>query len=211
VKWLRAVLLLLAVATVSEHADLAAAPPVVLAGRWKLNRELSEFPKEVGFGFVSSGDDSSSGGRQGSSAGGGGRRGGGGGGSRGPGWFDSNAVRLSAEDANKIKELVEVAKNPSPVLAISQADTALTIVDSMDRTRVFHPTGKEETEQLDAGPIGSTSKWNGQQFVIQFTITPDRVFRYLYSRLPSGQLLVETRLEEGKNKADVIKRVYDLE
>src|ERR1700689_733147 len=186
VKWSRTVLLMLGVACGWDSVNLAAAPPVVLAGSWKLNREQSEFPKEVGFGFVSTGDDStSSGGRQ--SSGGGGRRGGGGGGARGPGWFDSKAVRLSAEDANKIKELVEDAKNPSEILKISQAETSLTIVDSRDHTRVFHPTGKEETEQLDAGPIGSTSKWNGLQLVIQFTITDDRVFRYLYSRFPGGQ------------------------
>jgi hypothetical protein len=214
------VLLLLGVACAWDPVNLSAAPPVVLAGRWKLNRGLSELPAEVGFGLASSGDDSTSGGRQSGGGGGGGgggrRRGGGGsgGGTRGgPGSFDSTSVRVSEEDASKIKELIADARNPSPVLAISQTETSVTITGSQDRARVFHPTGKEELEQLDAGPIGSTSRWNGQQLVIQFTITDRRVFRYLYSRLPSGQLLVETRLEEGRarEKADAIKRVYDLE
>jgi hypothetical protein len=216
VKWSRTVLLLLGVACGWDHVNLTAAPPVMLAGRWKLNRELSEFPAEVGFGFASSGDDSTSGGRQSSGGGGGGRRrggGGSGGGRGGPGSFDSKSVRVSEEDADKIKELIAEAKTPSPVLAISQTETSVTITDSQDRARVFHPTGKEEIEQLDAGPIGSTSKLNGQQLVIQFTITDSRIFRYVYSRLPSGQLLVETQLEEGRtrDKADVIKRVYDLD
>jgi hypothetical protein len=216
VKWSRTILLLLGVVCGWESVNISAAPPV-LAGRWKLNRELSELPAEVGFGFASSGDDSTSGGRQGGGGGGGGRRrggGGSGGGTRGgPGSFDSKSVRVSEEDANKITELIADAKNPSPVLSISQTETSVTITDSQDRARVFHPTGKEEIEQLGAGPIGSTSRWNGQQLVIQFTITDNRVFRYLYSRLPSGQLLVETRLEEGRarDKADAIKRVYDLE
>ncbi len=199
-KWSRTVLLLLGVACAWEHQSLSAAPPVMLAGRWKLNRELSEFPKEVGFGFVSSGDDSTSSGRQSSGGGGGGgrRRGGGGGGLGGPGSFDSKSVRVSEEDASKIKELIADAKNPSTVLAISQTETSVTITDSQDHARVFHPTGKEEIEQIAAGPVGSTSRWNGQQLVIQFTVTDSRIFRYLYSRLPSGQLLVETRLEEGR-------------
>jgi hypothetical protein len=217
VKWSRTVLLLLGVASGWDCAQLGAAPPVVLAGRWRLNRDLSEFPTEVGFGFVTSGDDSTTGGRQSSGGGGGGRRrggGGSGGSTRGsPGAFDSRSVRESEEDANKIKELIADARNPSSVLTISQAETAVTITDSKDRARVFHQTGKEEIEQLDAGPIGSTSRWNGQQLVIQFTITHDRIFRYLYSRLPGGQLLVETRLEDGRagNNANIIKRVYDAD
>jgi hypothetical protein len=213
VKWSQTFLLLLGVACAWEHQNLSAAPPVVLGGHWKLNRELSEFPAEVGFGFVSTGDDSTSRGRQSGGGGGGGGRRRGGGGSAGPGSFDSKSVRLSEEDANKIKELIADAKSPSTVLVISQTETSVTITDSQDHTRAFHPTGKEEIEQIDAGPIGSTSRWNGQQLVIQFTVTDNRIFRYLYSRLPSGQLLVETRLEEGRtrDKADGIKRVYDLE
>jgi hypothetical protein len=214
VKLSPSVLLLIVVVCIGwEHESLSAAPPVVLAGRWKLNRELSEFPAEVGFGFASSGDNSTSGGRQSGGGGGGRRRGGGGGGLGGPGSFDSKSVRVSEEDANKIKELIADAKNPSSVLAISQTETSVTITDSQDHARVFHPTGKEEIEQIDAGPIGSTSRWNGPQLAIQFTVTDSRIFRYLYSRMPSGQLLVETRLEEGRarDKADVIKRVYDLE
>jgi hypothetical protein len=212
VTWSQTFLLLLGVACAWEHQNLSAAPPVVLGGHWKLNRELSEFPAEVGFGFVSTGDDSTSRGRQSGGGGGGGGRRRGGGGSAGPGSFDSKSVRLSEEDANKIKELIADAKSPSTVLVISQTETSVTITDSQDHTRAFHPTGKEEIEQIDAGPIGSTSRWNGQQFVIQFTVTDNRIFRYLYSRLPSGQLLVETRLEEGRtrDKADGIKRVYDL-
>jgi hypothetical protein len=219
VKWSPTVLLLIVVACIGwEHESLSAAPPVVLAGHWKLNRELSEFPAEVGFGFVSTGDDSTSRGRQSGGGGGGGGGGGrrrGGGGSAGPGSFDSKSVRLSEEDANKIKELIADAKTPSTVLVIAQTESSVTITDSQDHARAFHPTGKEEIEQIDAGPIGSTSRWNGQQLAIQFTVTDNRIFRYLYSRLPSGQLLVETRLEEGrtrdKDKADGIKRVYDLE
>jgi hypothetical protein len=216
-KWPRVVLLLLGIVGVCGSIDGAAAPAVPLAGRWRLNRDLSEFPKEVAFGIETTEGDAPPNGRQ--SGGGqaaGGRRGGGRSktaGSGGGAGFSIQSVRESEEDVNKIKELIADAKDPSTLLTISQTDTAVIITDSKDRTRAFHPTGKEETEQLAAGPIGAISKWSGPQLSVQFTVRSDRIFRYVYSRLPGGQLLVETRLEEGRSreKAEVIRRVYDSE
>jgi hypothetical protein len=217
-KWLRVGVTLLGVLGGCGYLASAAAPPVSLAGRWRLNRDLSEFPKEIAFGIATDDDDSSQSGRQGGGGGGGGgrgggRRGGGGGGKGGGlGGFNSDAARETEEDVNKIKELIADAKDPATVLTIAQSETAVSITDSQDRTRTFHPTGKEETTALAAGPVGAISKWIGPQFTIQLTIRKDRIFRYLYSKLPSGQLQVETRLEEGRrDKADVIKRVYDAE
>jgi hypothetical protein len=216
-KWLRVVLTLLGLVGVWGAVGNAAAPPVPLAGRWRLNRELSQFPKEVAFGIETTDGDAPTGGRQGGgSQGGGGRRGGGrskSAGSGGGAGFSIQSVRESEEDVNKIKELIADAKNPPMILTISQTDSAVIITDSQDRTRAFHPTGKEETEQLDAGPIGAIAKWSGPQLSVQFTVRSDRIFRYVYSRLPGGQLLVETRLEEGRSreKTEVIRRVYDSE
>ena len=214
-KWPRVVWMLIGFVGLWAVAGRAAAPPVALAGRWKLNRELSEFPKEVAFGIEATGGDAPQGGRQGGGSGGGGGRGGGrsksGGGSSGG--FSIQSVRESEEDVSKIKELIADAKNPSAVLTISQTDNAVIITDSQDRTRAFNPNGKEHIQQLDAGPIGATSRWVGPQLSVQFTVRSDRVFRYLYSKLPSGQLLVETRPEEGhsREKAEVITRVNDSE
>jgi hypothetical protein len=216
-KWSRTVLTLLGLASAWALIVSAAGSPVQLAGRWTLNREQSEFPKEVAFGIETPDGDSSQGGRQGAgSRGGGGGRGGSrsrsGSTSSGDG-FSLASVRESEEDVNKIKELIADAKNPSPTLTIAQTESAVSITDAQDRTRAFHPTGKEEIEQLDAGPLGATSKWNGPQLTVQFKIRSDRVFEYVYSRLPSGQLLVETRLEEGRarERPQVIKRVYDAQ
>jgi hypothetical protein len=216
-KWSRGVLKRLGLVCAWGYVAIAAATPAVLTGRWKLNRELSEFPKEVAFGIETTDGDAAGSGRQGGGGSrGGGRRGGGGsssGGGRSLGGFNADAVRESEEDVNKLKELIASAKNPATVLIISQTETAVSITDSQDRTRTFHTTGKEETVELDAGPVGVTAKWLGPQLAVQFTIRKDRIFRYVYSRLPSGQLLVETRLEEGRSrdKADVIKRIYDVD
>ena len=105
------------------HGAPAADQPS-LAGRWTLNRELSQFPKDIGFGMdlasiagVTS--DSSSGGR-----------------GRGPsGTFPS--YRESEDDAKRTKLLVDAVKNPSPHLTIAQTATAVTITDERGRSLTF--------------------------------------------------------------------------
>jgi hypothetical protein len=207
---------ILSLGTALLWTALSAASHVELAGRWRLNRDLSDFPQEVGFGLATSNGQASTAARPTGGGGRGGGRGRGGGSSGGApsgGRLDLKAVRESQEDAMKIKELIAEAKAPSPTLTIVQSEAAVAMTDASGRVRTFHPNGKEEIQQFDAGPIGAVSRWIGNQLEIRLTVEDDRRFRYTYSRAPNGQLVVQTRLEEGRaNKADdVIKRVYDLE
>ena len=109
-------------------------------------------------------------------------------------------MRTSEEDVHKINELVAEAKSPSELLTITQTEKAIAIGDAQDHVRTFHPTGKEETQDLAAGPVAVSAKWDGPELSVQFKVRDDRLFRYVYSRLPSGQLMVETRLEEGQSR-----------
>ncbi len=216
-----AALLLALAAAPSVAASAGPATDHVLAGDWTLNRELSQFPAEVGFGLEPTGPATST--QRGSGGGGGGGgRGGGGGGSRGGrssgggaqsggSSYNVTAATLSADAAKQIAELLDDAKEPSPTLAITQTDTAVTVVDAHAHTRRFHPNGKEDIEQLEAGPVGATSRWNGQQLIVDVTIAKDRMFRYVYSKRPDGKLVVETHLEDkpGHDAGNVITRVYD--
>ena len=98
------------------RGTLAAADRPSLAGRWTLNRDLSQFPREVGFGMdlvsgAGSGSDS-----RGGSAGGGGR-GRTGGGAELPAFV---SVRESEDDAKRTEQLVDEVRNPSPHLTIVQ-------------------------------------------------------------------------------------------
>jgi hypothetical protein len=195
---------------------VSAAPRVELAGRWRLNRDVSDFPREVGFGLDSSNGTASTAPRLGAGGGRGagrGRSGGSGDGAPAGELFNPKSVRESEEDAMKIKELIADAKAPSPTLTIVQSEAAVAITDASGRVHTFHPNGKEEIEQLEGGPIGAVSRWTGSQLEIRLTIENYRRFRYIYSRTPGGQLVVETRLEEGRadKASDVIRRVYDLE
>ena len=122
-------------------------------------------------------------------------------------------MRQSEEDAKKIRELIDEVRMPSAVLTIAQTETAVTITDAQNHSRTFHPNGKEETEELTAGPVGATSSWRGGQLVVEMVVEENRRFRYSYTRSPNGQLIVETRLEErrSRNADGGIKRVYDAE
>jgi hypothetical protein len=197
---------------------LTAAPAVNLAGHWTLNQELSQFPAEIGFGLEPTGPATST--QRASAVGGGGGRGAGGGsrGGRSSGGaqaggstYNVTPAMLSPDAAKQVAELLDDAKTPSPALTITQTDTAVTVLDAREHTRRFHPNGKEDIEQLEAGPVGATSRWNGGQLIVDVTIAKDRMFRYVYSKRPDGKLVVETHLEDkpGHDAGNVITRIYD--
>lgn len=179
----------------ADHPDLS--------GSWTLNRQLSQLPAEVGFGLIvplDTGDASQQGGR---SRGGG--RGGGGGGGAEPA---PRVLMESPEDAAKVRELVLIEMTPASSLTIVQTDALVTITDSHG-TRTFHTSGKEDIQQLLAGPIGTTAKWEGPKLVIDYNIEKDRKVRYTYGReAASSPLVVQVQFLE-KGKGDAIKRVYD--
>jgi len=183
-----------------------------LSGAWTLNRDFSEFPSEVG--FDPDWHDSDTAGRTGTGRSGGGRgRGRGGGGSvSGGGSSRAGSVSTrfeSEEDSRKIRELMNEVKEPSEHLTITQMDAAVTIVDARGGARTLHIGGKEDTVQLDAGPVGVITKWENAQLVSRLLVQRDRELRYRYSRDPvTRQLVVEVQFAEHGRGA-VIKRIYD--
>jgi hypothetical protein len=192
--------------------DVRGASRPDLSGAWTLNRQLSEFPREAG--FDPDWHDSETGGQSGAGrSSGGGRRGGGGGG-RSAGGSSSggtlSTVFESEEDAKKIRELVSEVLSPSPKLTITQTDAAVTIVDTSGRTRRVHPGGKEDTLELEAGPVVVISKWENGQLLLRCQVEKNRELRYRYSRDPGArQLAIETQFADHGRGA-VIKRIYDL-
>jgi hypothetical protein len=182
-----------------------------LSGTWTLNRELSEFPRETGFDpdWLNGGSEKAGETGTGRSGGGGraGRTGrsGGGGSIRTPG---PGTHFESEEDTKKIQELVNEVKNPPVRMTIVQTDTAVTISDARGWTRTVHAGGKEETLQLNAGPIGVVTKWEDPKLVIRYLVEKDRELRYRYSRTETRRLAVEVQFAEHGH-GDVIKRVYD--
>ena len=95
-------------------------------------------------------------------------------------------------------------------MTITQTDAVVTVVDAAGHTRRFHPGGKGDTLELEAGPVGVVSKWENGQLVVRCQVEKNRELRYRYSHDPgTRQLVVETQFADHDRGA-VIKRVYDV-
>ncbi len=176
---------------------LVAADASGLAGRWTLNRGLSQIPRDVGFGMdiaaaaagASGADD---------------RMGGGGSALSGMMLF-----RESADDAKRRDLLVAEAQTPSPHLTIVETDAAVTITNEQGQSRTFHPHGRSEYQTLDEVSVVTTSKWNGPRLDVRYRVEQNRELRYTYSRIADPpQLVVEVRLVE-RGGHQVVTLVYE--
>jgi hypothetical protein len=173
-----------------------------LAGRWTLNRELSEFPREIGFGADwlsaarSAPDAPASGGR--------GRRGSSGGGS-GP----FTAKPQSEDDAKRVQQLTAEVRNPSAHLSIVETPTAVTITDDRGQSRTFHPNGSRESLQLEGVSVGVTAKRESGRLVVLYSVEQGRDLRYTYLRSSNPpRLEVDVQFVE-RGGGDAVKRVYE--
>jgi hypothetical protein len=199
---LAAILVAAMVVGVLRPASIRAQDKSDFAGRWTLNRELSQFPREIGFGvdWVSAGgsglDSTASGGR--------GRRGSGGGGA---GAF--TARRESEDDAKRVQQLTAEVRNPSARVTIVETPTAVTITDDRGQSRTFHPDGKEEVLQLDGVPVGVTAKREAGRLVVLYRAEQGRDLRYTYSRAASPpQLVIDVEFIE-RGRGDGVRRIYE--
>ena len=205
--WLGALL------TVAVPAGANAAPPPDLSGTWTINRATSDLPKEAGFDpdYQDTGSSSSGGSRGGVGGGGRGGRGGGGGGGGGRVIGNIKPRLESEEDSRKIRELVAEVTHPASSLTITQTPDAVTLAEADGITRTYQTSGREQTIQLKAGPIGVVTKWEPTQLVIRYLVEKDRELRITVSRGldPEPRRLVITEQFTEKGRGQTIKRVYE--
>lgn len=170
-----------------SYPSFTAADRPNFTGRWTLNRQLSQFPSDVGFGM--------------DVAAGAGARGTGGGRAA---WFNE-----SQEDVKRREQLTDEVTNPSRHLTIADTDTAVAITDDRGRSRVFHPTGKEESQALDQVGVGAIARWDGDRLEVRYKVEPYRELLYTYSRtLNPPRLTVQIRFIESGGH-DMVTRVYE--
>jgi len=175
-----------------------------LAGRWALNRSLSQAPREIGFNadWITSG----AGGDESAASGGRGRRGGNRGGSS-AGAFPSRPE--SAEDAARMRQLTAEVRNPAVLLTITQSADGITIDDGKGQARTFHPDGREDILHIGDVPLSTTARWEAGQLVIVYAVEEGRQLRYTLSRTATPpQLVVDVKfLEHGGG--DEVRRIYE--
>ena len=170
------------------------------AGRWTLNRELSEFPREIGFdaSWFSTGsgeDTAASGGR--------GRRGSTGGGT-GP-----FTARESEDDAKLVRGLTAEVRDPSAHVTIVETPGAVTFTDDREQTRTFHPNAREEVLRVDGVPVSVIAKREGGRLIVVYKVPQGRELRYTFSRVADpSQLIVDVQLVEHGG-GDRIRRIYE--
>lgn len=157
------------------------------AGRWTLNRELSQLPREIGFGV----DWGSAGGFGGGGAG------------------AFTARPKSEDDAKRVQQLTAEAGNPSAHLTIVETPTSVAITDDRGQSRTFHPDGREEVLQLDGVPVGVTAKREAGRLVVVYKVEQGRELRYTFLRAASPpQLVVDVQFIE-RGGGDGIRRIYE--
>ena len=202
--WLAAVLMMpLALAAV--HSTAAAAQDASsLAGRWTLNRELSQFPREVGFnaGLIATSGSGGGATAAGTSQGG------------APGGSNRTSFpisRVSRDDSMRTALLTDEVRNPPARLVITETATEVAIAADAGRPRTFHPVGKEEVHQTDSVALTTTTTREAGRLVVRYKVNQGQELRYTYSRIASPpQLVVDVQFLD-RGKGDSVKRMYEPE
>ena len=188
---------------VRSHAQA----PSPLGGVWSLNRALSTVPREIGFNLAPppAGDGGQT---SGSSGGGGGRRGSGGGGSRPGGPIP--VVRESYLDGQRLRLTTTEARNPPSRLVIVDNPGAVTMTTELGESRTFHPSGREESIEIQATPINVTASRDGERLIVRYHVEANREVRYTFSHSASPpQLIVDLELVEKGTAGDTARLVYE--
>jgi hypothetical protein len=186
-------------ALLAGQARPPASAAVDLDGTWQLNRELSQFPRDVGFGMDVTGAGKPSSGDTGAAE------------MVGQGSNPGLAVNrpASREEAMNSRQLVAEVRTPPLRLTIARSGATIVITDERGRSRTYHPDGREAFTPFDAAPVATVSRWEAGRLVVRYKVEPGREVRYTVSRRASPpQLVVQADLLERGGR-DTIVRVYD--
>lgn len=198
---LSATLFTLVIIGFSSQTPARAQDDAELAGRWTLDREQSQLPREVGFNI----DWGPVGGVEpGGSAGGG--RGGRGGGGSSPARF--SARRESQEDSKRLQQLTAEVREPSAHLTIVETPATVTITNDRGQSRTFRPDGRDDVVQLDGVSAGVVAHREAARLVVLYRVEDGRELRYSYSHAANpAQLIVDVEFVE-RGGGDKVRRVY---
>ncbi len=186
---------------------LAAQAAGNLSGTWTLDRDASQFPREIGFDAdflrLPSGDGSQSGSGRGLGGGGGSAAGGGG---------LQSALRPQGEsfdDAQRRQRLTDEARTPAARLTIVEALDVVTFSDDSGNVRSVHPGGRAETLSISGTPVLTVAHREGGRLIVLYAVADLRQIRYTYTH-PEGNasLVVDVEFLERNRRGDTARRIY---
>jgi hypothetical protein len=205
-----ALLLLGYAAAASQHPDLS--------GRWVLNQQQSDDPRDMMQGHDSAGG--GGGARHGGWGGGGGGGGGGmygghhggGGYGGGHGSFGGGHGGMSEEQRAHMHQTMELVLNAPVSLALVQSDSTETLVADGD-TLVLPSNGhkvRREATMEGEGAVDIKGQWQGNDFVVERKVSGGGKVTEDYLRAPEGkQLFVIVSFQDPRGRDVTFRRVYD--
>jgi hypothetical protein len=174
-----------------------------LAGRWALNKDLSDDAREK-----------MRQGMEGRGGPGGGRPpmapgGGGGGGMGGPGGGGRGGMGgPPAAGGDDPREAMRAILEPAEELLIAQSEAEIAVDEKFGRLRRLHPDGKKY--KTDNGASEIKSHWKEGRLVVETKRVRGSSIE-IWERVPDGsRLIVTVRLEGGVGPKLELKRIYDL-
>jgi len=182
------------------HAQEAAS----LSGTWTIDRDASEFPREVGFNadFLPApgrGDSAPSG-----------RRGRGGSGGGGGGTAPQPALRPQGESydaAQRREKLTDEVRTPANRLTVVDQPDAVTITDERGNSRTFHLDTPSETVMVSDVPVLVTAHRESSVLIVTYSVADLRQLRYSFSRM-DNRLVVDAQFVE-RGRGDSVRRIYN--
>src|SRR5262249_10211286 len=100
------------------------------------------------------------------------------------------------------------ARNPAVRLMIVDTPAAVTITNELGQSRTMHPSGKQETIEIQGILFSVTTTRDGDRLLVDYRVDRDREVHYTYSHTASpSQLVVDVQcLEHGSG--DKAKWIY---
>ncbi len=163
--------------------------PLDLTGSWTLNRQLSQFPKEIGFSasFLPPQPERSS------------------------GTDRSRRVQSETqEEATRVRFLTDEVRLPADRLTIDVTPAIVTITPDPGAPRTVQPGRRDQ--DVKVGPItaSTNASWDASRLTIAYEAQNSRVIRYTYSFDQNRMsLVVDVEFIEGRAVVDRVRRVYD--
>jgi hypothetical protein len=168
---------------------LSAQSPTDLVGVWTINRQLSQFPKEVGFSASFLPTEPAGGDRAGQ------RRG---------------VQSETQEGASRVRFLTDEVRLPPDRLTIDVTPALVTITPDPGAPRTVQPGRRDQ--EVKIGPITAitNASWEASRLTIAYDAGGGRVIRYAYSVGQSlTALIVDVEFIDGRGVGDRVRRVYD--
>jgi len=169
---------------------LSAQSPTDLAGVWMINRQLSQFPKEVGFSASFLPTEPAAGADRT------GRR--------------RGVLSETQEDASRGRFLTDEVRLPPDRLTIDVTPALVTITPDPGAPRTVQPGRRDQ--EVKIGPITAitNASWEASRLTIAYDTGGGRVIRYTYSAGQSPTaLMVDVEFIDSRGVGDRVRRVYE--